>query len=103
MRDANYKVTNHVCFFNFKTFLFHAKYPEIFKHFPSNLIKQKKASRKIVRRTSPILDGSPRHHRLDVVIAWCGTQNLNSYHERIGTGKMIFEAMAPKIASKNYF
>lgn len=29
MRDANYKVTNHVCFFNFKTFLFHAKYPEI--------------------------------------------------------------------------
>lgn len=76
---------------------------KFFKYFPSNLIKQKKASRKIVKRTSPILDGSPRHHRLDVVIAWCGTQNLNSYHERIGTGKMIFEAMAPKIASKNHF
>lgn len=103
MRDANYKVTNHVCFFNFKTFLFHAKYPKIFQIFPIELNKTKKASRKIVRRTSPILDGSPRHHRLDVVIAWCGTQNLNSYHERIGTGKMIFEAMAPKIASKNYF
>lgn len=66
MRDANYKVTNHVCFFNFKTFLFHAN---IFQIFPIELNKTKKASRKIVRRTSPILDGSPRHHRLDVVIA----------------------------------
>lgn len=42
MRDANYKVTNHVCFFNFKTFLFHAKYPKIFQIFPIELNKTKK-------------------------------------------------------------
>ena len=42
MRDANYKVTNHVCFFNFKTFLFHAKYPEIFQIFPIERNKTKK-------------------------------------------------------------